>query len=414
MGHKTRPNRSRYIKHIPYSLLKFLTISTIFATLFHLYHFDPEDHIPSPLPTSPIRPGTLPGTRPSIPTVDRKIHYQSCQNPSVYEHLQLHEEFCIHRKELRTVNLQGWDSTTKTFILTPENEQPREIHIDLLSLDTRNEIGYHLGLLTGNRVEYARKHDYNYYFASTKLPNARMLHPKFSKLAAVELLMNDQLEEKQWIVWMDNDILFTNFDPRFEDLIEQYAHSETNLIITRDLRYDLQIINSGIFLLRNSAWSRTFISTIMNSPEARANSRLDEARLKDQPVIIKYLLKEGEIEDIREASIRINRHVSIITTRKMNSFCRPYIRYRWDDSSHSGSAIWHPGDFIAHFTGTHQVTERYSAMAKLFQALPEAQGDWHLMDKNPCLSYGTNDQWRNRMHVFVILCHFAVYLLRHS
>ena len=312
------------------------------------------------------------------------------RNPSVYDSFLMRHEFCGHRNSLSKVVLQSWDATSRT--LVPMKLSRTEVHIDMVTLDTKYENGNHMGILTGNRMEYAMHHYYNYYFASTILPGAKHLAPHFSKLAAIELLLNDDLAEKQWIVWTDSDVFVTNFSKKFETIIEQYAHAETDMIIARDLKHDWTLLNTGVFMLRNSEWTRNFLSSILNSDAAvkktsKLNSKTKSSFLVDQDVIINHLLAQGEIHHSEDGRVEINEHVSVIPTRTMNSFCRPYGVYLDWDKGYDGT--WEQGDFMAHFTGTKNDRERHDALTGLREMVVLADGSYQdpllsVVKQNPC------------------------------
>lgn len=305
---------------------------------------------------------------------------EPCQNPAVYKHFPMHHEFCVNRSEPAEVRLHSWDRAI--------DSEKKEVSIDIVGFENRDENGYHMGLITGNRIEYAMKHNYNYYFTSEIFQKAIFLHPAFNKLAALEQILNDDLREKQWVVWMDNDTLITNMDIKFENIIQQYANQDTEMIIARDLKYDITLVNTGVFLIRNSEWTRKFLADILHTELVRVIHNREEYGLEDQEIIVRHLLTNQEIHYDEDDGLQINRRVSIIPTRSMNSFCRPYEPYlsTWD-VGYKGT--WEPGDFIAHFTGQKDTGKRYRAVSRLLDMFARADGEYRNAKRddtiiNPC------------------------------
>lgn len=109
----------------------------------------------------------------------------------------------------------------------------------------------------------------------------------------------------------------------------------------------------------------------------------------DPDVIISHLLTQDEIHHSKDGRVEINEHISIIPTRTMNSFCRPYGIYPDRDKGYDGR--WELGDFMAHFTGTTNDRERHDALTGLREMVILADGNYQspllsLVSQNPSLT----------------------------
>mmetsp|Transcript_18188 Transcript_18188/g.35723 ORF Transcript_18188/g.35723 Transcript_18188/m.35723 type:complete len:394 (-) Transcript_18188:225-1406(-) len=96
-----------------------------------------------------------------------------------------------------------------------------------------------------NKETYAARHGYDVIVADEDIDKSRPA--AWSKF----IILKKYLDKYQYLMWMDADALFMNMTIRVEDLID--SHHE--LFFARD-EAD---INSGIFLIRNSEWSKWWL-----------------------------------------------------------------------------------------------------------------------------------------------------------
>lgn len=119
-----------------------------------------------------------------------------------------------------------------------------------------------------NHQRYALKHNYLWKDASDLVDPARP--PAWSKIRAVQSLLTESIHPAavtstkttrrcDWVLWLDADVLIMNSSIRLHDLLP--SNPETMLIATHDRKYT---VNSGVWLLRNSEWSRKFLSDWWN------------------------------------------------------------------------------------------------------------------------------------------------------
>ena len=111
-----------------------------------------------------------------------------------------------------------------------------------------------------NHQRYAQRHGYTARENSALLDPSRP--PAWSKIRAVESMLDLQQQQQQcdWILWLDADVVIMNSTIPLETLIP--TDPNVHLIVTADRRFTA---NSGVWLLRNSDWSRQFLRDWWNS-----------------------------------------------------------------------------------------------------------------------------------------------------
>lgn len=108
-----------------------------------------------------------------------------------------------------------------------------------------------LELTWPNKLQYAAKHGYRVVDQSHLIDTSRP--PAWSKIPAVsDLLRSGRCD---WVMWTDADTIIMNSDVRVEDFIP--ADDNVDLLVGSD-DYGGGY-NSGVFLLRRSPWSLSFL-----------------------------------------------------------------------------------------------------------------------------------------------------------
>lgn len=127
------------------------------------------------------------------------------------------------------------------------------------------EIGFET--LKINRA-YCKKHGYDFYFFDSLEESLKHKHAAWHKLFYV----NKILKEKNYksVVWIDADAFFCNDTMK----IEQFITCDKNFIVQRDPGYSLEVfnvdkirINTGLFILKNTDWSKKFLDFVINNEE---------------------------------------------------------------------------------------------------------------------------------------------------
>lgn len=138
-------------------------------------------------------------------------------------------------------------------------------------------------LATQNHIDYAKKHNYDYYFRNGtlrgtekfRLPNAEkrtfQLGLYWQKIQAIWDLLKLEKDGKyvyDYVFWIDTDAVFTNMDQLLEQFIED-ADKNNFLFIAEDVLSHSSVthtcINSGVFMIKNSPEGREFIQNVMRA-----------------------------------------------------------------------------------------------------------------------------------------------------
>jgi len=84
----------------------------------------------------------------------------------------------------------------------------------------------------------------------------------WNKIKIVEKILNDK-KRYDFVFWIDADALFVNFD---ED-IRLEIEPENDLYLVKHQINESKIPNTGVFLLRNSDWSKEFLKEVWDKKE---------------------------------------------------------------------------------------------------------------------------------------------------
>lgn len=115
-----------------------------------------------------------------------------------------------------------------------------------------------------NKVEYCAK--YGYDLIEDDLVYDTSKHIAWSKIN----LILKYLDKYDYLVWIDADILIMNDKIKLESFIDRY--SNVDIICGSDWR----MINTGILFVKNTEWSRNFLTAVYNNvydPEADSKER---------------------------------------------------------------------------------------------------------------------------------------------
>lgn len=210
---------------------------------------------------------------------------------------------------------------------------------------------------------YASAHKYDYQaFEQNLAPGSE---PYWSKIGGILKYLNKEVPtclNPEWIVWVDDDALFTNHNIRIEEVIaNQRPYSfltslnlanEPHVIVTKDAVSDLgwaTSLNTGVLFVKNSDESRDVMKKLFemridptyNCPEQKGCLHEQQAF---HDLFQKERLKEVKIIPQRESRFGINtfmRYNHYDTKRGM------YLNYNSDPSINR----FEEGDFITQCTG---------------------------------------------------------------
>jgi len=107
-----------------------------------------------------------------------------------------------------------------------------------------------LELTWHNKWEYCQRHGYHFYDGSDHIDKSRP--PAWSKIKAVQHLLEH--EQCDWVLWTDADTVVMNSERLIEEFLP--ADPTKDLLVGSDKGGGY---NSGVFVVRNTAWSRRFL-----------------------------------------------------------------------------------------------------------------------------------------------------------
>jgi hypothetical protein len=165
---------------------------------------------------------------------------------------------------------------------------------------------------------YCDKHDYKCVLENKSLCNERA--PAWSKIILLQREMKNN-PDYDYIIWIDDDILITNKEKKFEDFIHQYSCGQ-DIFVSQDALKSYPM-NTGIIVCKNNCQTLKYLQHIWQLCEKHPES------------------KNGGLweQDIMARDHPKSKYVKIIPYKTIQTFQR------------NSNKDWTIGDFSAHFTG---------------------------------------------------------------
>ena len=172
-----------------------------------------------------------------------------------------------------------------------------------------------------NKVKYAEKHG---YLALPKTNNFSPEQVHFDKFVHILDVMKTR-PDVDWVWWLDNDAMITNFDIKVEDLVDTDYH-----VI---MPTDIAALNTGSFIVRNSAQAGEWLEFLLS----KKKEYKDDKKWFEQQAVIDFYPKFQEL-------------FKIIPQQWLNSY--DYKMYNVEGTDLLGQdGQWYPGDFVIHWPG---------------------------------------------------------------
>jgi len=187
----------------------------------------------------------------------------------------------------------------------------------LCSLVIGSEYKQRMHLCTQSQDDYVKKNGYSIIRDETVYDKERP-YP-WSKIKLVQ----KYLEDYDYLMWIDADVMIMNDERRIEDFINLIPDDKF-LFIGRDFN-DL---NSGVFIIKNCKESFTFLEKVWSKIEYLHHIWWEQAAIID--------LYKTEYKD--KFYVIPHKYISIFNAYD----------HRLDPKVH-----WRPGDFCIHFAGIH-------------------------------------------------------------
>lgn len=144
-----------------------------------------------------------------------------------------------------------------------------------------------------NKIKYCQKYNLDYRFY---LGRASKRHAQWDKIQCVM----QNLPEYDYIVWIDSDAIFNNFDISLEKFIEE--NSNYDALFCSDVCYSKGqnhlLVNSGVMIFKNTKWSFEILSKVWHSVEDYSIDTLNKHSYDgfphEQGKLCDILLRENE------------------------------------------------------------------------------------------------------------------------
>lgn len=268
-------------------------------------------------------------------------------------HPRLHTEYTIGSDQLQgglevpLLNLKRWRRP-----LPPSVEIHSLCHYGPESQGGAPSDGRLLAeMSTANHRAYAAKQGHSYH-VHTELPRPE-LEPQFNKIALVIQAL-EKPGAAEWVLFIDCDAFFTNFDVGVGDVMESYGAGEADgphFLVAEDPGG----INTGVFLVRNVRWSLEYLRRV----ERNAFRVAWDQSMFFWEVLMPSLLDGAAARSGRDFALP--REVCLVHQAHLNAFVPPASR-DWH------AYEWRPGDFVRHFAGCRvQEAQCYQMMAETAQ-----------------------------------------------
>ena len=202
-----------------------------------------------------------------------------------------------------------------------------------------------LALTWDNKRKYAQRHGYRLFDESNQLDTSRPA--SWSKIRAVQRLLNE--EACDWVFWLDADTVVMNSNKKVQDFLPT---SETiDILLSPD---DGGGYNAGVWLVRNSEWTRNFLQEWW-----------------DMKSFVKPpgLAKSGDNDALKFKTAHMNAddaaHIGAPPRCTFNAFARFVKPNEYqavetklkDHHWYMDEASYHKGDLIAHVAGVDNKVE---------------------------------------------------------
>lgn len=174
-----------------------------------------------------------------------------------------------------TFSTEYFSKNPFSIVIPPAQHIRRKKKIALLHLSTPN-IQEYARHSVKNISAYAEKHDYGLIvYDKIIFPD---VPPCWNKICAI--LHN--LNQYEWIIWIDADAIITNFDTTLESIIT--PHQDYDLLVCLDIYWQVQCINSGVMMVKNTQWTKQLFTKVWKNPAPH--------ELNDQNVLFQEIVNE--------------------------------------------------------------------------------------------------------------------------
>jgi hypothetical protein len=272
-----------------------------------------------------------------------------------------------------------------TFFQQPDNCSSRGV--TLMSGSDRNTP--FIEDTVANHISFAQRVCYDYWWHKGNMAAPRQ--PYWSKIAMLRHALQQQ-RQQEVLVWIDDDVVFTNFKQNMLDLALS-EHPNDDIIVTTDASRKIALLNTGIIIVRRTerakelldeVWARGLrgrrgVSLAFASQDhcLHEQEALQEMYLEGYPgiAVINQRNQDAGEGERSEQGFNLN---TFLRWSHFNS--KRQLHQRFPDDS-TGSK-WGHGDFTGHCSGMSTVRRAVcvsSLLASVVGAVPTAVHKTHIL-----------------------------------
>lgn len=243
----------------------------------------------------------------------RSEEYKKVFTDALLEYYPKIKDEYLKQSVVNRLLFDGIDIYSLYSSFVPFKTEKKKLKICIISAGTEN-LEFQYVLTNVNKQRYCDLHGYEYKFIPLENDYKKSYHSR-------KQLIIDEIDSKKydWVMWMDCDAWFNNFEISLESIIQTYANKDTSLIIARDHgvlnRPDKWFdcyINSGILLFKANDDAKKIIDIWSNPTEDAKAWMSSITKLNDQPYLSILMLWDSFVKC----------HTAVVQPYVLNTFAR--------------------------------------------------------------------------------------------
>lgn len=247
---------------------------------------------------------------------------------------------------------------TKNTSADSKETHPR---IAMVSISTPNRYLFSQYTLA-SFIKYAADWSYDFHLYTKPFDNSRPT--AWGKIKAMLELLNTN--KYDWCVWIDDDIYITNPSIPLEKFIQEYGKTAHLIISAQKCKPITSTdINTGLFFIKNSEWSKDLLQKIWDIGNNRYNKETGS------------FWEQSALAELMETkTYKDSPYIARIPARIIQSLLTLLFK---GDTSDQGQ--WQPGDFAAHLAGANEdirvwITKQFEENIYEYPRLLSMLGDY--------------------------------------
>lgn len=225
------------------------------------------------------------------------------------------------------------------------------------------------------RTKYCMQHNYTLINVNNLIDKSRPT--AWSKLIALEYHLGTGSYD--YLFYLDMDVVIMNPAVALKSFVHASAEqSSSDILITEDMNG----LNTGSMLVRNSPWALWFLRTaweqsqLLTSGNGNSNSNRNNTDTPQPPLLFRYEQRafhyltnsvqwqRAKLPEYPGDYQEIRKHFYILPQCAFNS----YVLHPFDIHAVREDSQYAPGDFLIHFAGKNEASKRALMLYYLGQA----------------------------------------------